>query len=139
MKLLLLSLFLFAGCLTQTAEELKNGNEYTGIDINGEQRTCKEQLNGACTAVFGPDEQFANDCEATGSRAVQCACHDFICVGDKARTGVDINGEEKSCIPMGENNFCTTEFTQGDQFAQDCRANGLEAVQCGCHEYICVE
>ena len=77
MKLIFLSLFLFAGCLTQTAEELRSGKEYTGIDINGEQRTCKEQLNGACTAIFGPDEQFANDCEAIGSQAVQCACHDL--------------------------------------------------------------
>lgn len=115
---------------------------YIGSDLNGEIRECSPvslSPQRACTAEFGPGDEFAADCEQRGFEAVQCDCHDFICLdrNDELETGLDINGETKSCVPTTLDTICTAEFTAEDQFASDCRGSGKEVIQCGCHDYLC--
>lgn len=142
-----MSLLLFS-CVNQ--EQLKSTEAitipglvtYIGSDINGDIRECSpptSSQNRACTAEFGPAEQFAEDCQQRGFEAIQCDCHDYICldVDDQLVSGLDMNGQQKSCIPMPAETICTAEFTAQDQFASDCRESGREAIQCGCHDYLC--
>ncbi|NCN41868.1 hypothetical protein GW916_11550 [bacterium] len=58
--------------------------------------------------------------------------------GGKA-TGVDMSGKERSCMPMGPGRMCTMEFTPADEFARVCQSEGHKAVQCGCHDWICIK
>ena len=110
---------------------------YTGLDMNGDQRVCEEALPDLiCTSVFGPEDQFAEDCKAGGSRPITCGCHDYICL-EGSESGMDINGSQRSCTPMSPDTICTMEFTDEDQYGSDCSASGYEAVQCGCHDWIC--
>lgn len=127
------------GACTPQEQETKK-IERIGFDLGGLERTCdtapKDEM---CTMVFTEAEQFAQDCRDAGFEAIQCGCHEYLCTGQITRTGRDINGEERSCVPAPNDLICTQEFTPGDQFAQDCEASGMEAVACGCHDYICVE
>ena len=110
---------------------------YIGTDINGVQRQCeKADSGGICTTEYGPGDQFADDCRAQGHRAVSCGCHDYICL-EGSETGVDMNGNHRTCDPMPTDVACSMEFTEADQYAFDCRNSGREAFQCGCHDYIC--
>ena len=52
--------------------------------------------------------------------------------------GVDINGQPLRCTPMPEDRICTGVFTPGDQYAQDCEKLGGVAIECSCHNWICV-
>ena len=137
MKLLLLSLMMvISACVPKQESKVI---ERSGFDLSGEERSCNAApKNEACTAIFGPDEQFAEDCRASGHEVIQCGCHDYLCTGPIEKTGRDINGEERTCKPQYDLT-CTQEFTPNDQFAQDCEANGLEAVACGCHDFICAD
>ena len=51
--------------------------------------------------------------------------------------GQDYLGKTRECAPMGQR-ICTEIFTQADKFALDCREAGNRAIQCGCHEWICI-
>ena len=115
---------------------------YTGLDLDGSYRSCK-QISAlvACTEIFGPDEIYANECEANGDLAITCDCHDYICVDENLSLpfyGKDINGNVRSCEAMAKDTMCTMVFTEGDQFALDCEESGGTALQCGCHDYICL-
>jgi hypothetical protein len=143
MKIILLMLsFIIVGCETQTEvlPELSILPQYTayrGTDMNGAQRVCEESTsNLTCTAEFGPADQFAEDCRAQGYQAVTCGCHDYICL-EGSESGFDLDGNRRSCNPMPSETTCTMEFSEEDQYAQDCRESGREAVQCGCHDWIC--
>ena len=110
---------------------------YIGIDLNGDQRVCDVAASElTCTAEYTPGDQFAELCRANGNQAVACGCHDYICL-EGSESGYDIDGNRRSCDPMDSGNVCTMEFGEEDQFAIDCRASGREAVQCGCHDWIC--
>ena len=110
---------------------------YIGTDIHGNQRMCGPAATGGiCTSEYGPGDQFADDCRAQGSRPVSCGCHDYICV-QGSESGVDVDGNQRSCDPVDQSLACSAEFTAEDQFAFDCNASGRESVQCGCHDWIC--
>lgn len=53
------------------------------------------------------------------------------------KAGFDQEGRERSCQEMLPDTACTMSFEPGDQFGADCREAGHEAIQCGCHDYIC--
>lgn len=143
---ILMSLMLFGCVNTEQLKEIEAVTipglvSYIGTDINGDIRECIPMSSSpqrACTAEFGPGDQFAEECQQRGFEAIQCDCHDYICLdrNDEIETGLDINGETKSCVPMLDV-ACTTEVTPEDEFAIDCRNSGKEAVQCGCHDYLC--
>lgn len=60
-----------------------NGNTiyYTGIDYQGNTKTCQEISKGTnCSYVLTPSDSYANDCQKAGKKAIQCACHDWICI-----------------------------------------------------------
>lgn len=145
MKILLLVLcFVLVGCENKgealpilAIEPAPALVSYRGTDIHGEQRVCDEAAaNLICTSEFTSGDQFADDCRAHGYQAVTCGCHDYICL-EGSESGLDLDGNRRSCNPMPTDVSCSMEFTEEDQFAFDCRASGRESVQCGCHDWIC--
>lgn len=54
-------------------------------------------------------------------------------------TGKNLKGEVKTCSPMPEDRACTEVFTPEDQFGMDCRGKGMTAIQCDCHDWICLD
>ena len=54
-------------------------------------------------------------------------------------SGFDIDGNSKECGKMAEDTMCTMMMTDNDYYAQECRKQGFEAFQCGCHDWICSE
>jgi hypothetical protein len=139
-NLLFCGIILFiSACNTSQQSSLRSSKSYLGLDMGGQARSCKENPNLICYSSFGPGEQFAEDCLASGNKAIACDCHDYICIIPDLRTGVDINGAQRSCSPASIELICTNEHTIEDQFAEDCRDAGFESVKCGCHDYICVK
>jgi hypothetical protein len=136
MKLILLTfLSLFLSCVSE--QNLAQLNvEKTGRNIAGEVRSCVEARDLICNAVYTEQEAFADDCVARGFEVVACGCHDYLCQDLEEVSGLDLNGNPKSCVPSLPS-VCTTEFTLEDEFAEDCKTNGGEAVQCGCHDWLC--
>jgi hypothetical protein len=126
---------------------------FMGIDFDGIEKSCLDMDDPFCSEEFTESDQYALDCQRNGDFAIQCACHDWICVDknnlkiDNAPTkitGRNIDGKIDSCEPFdyrvdGQQVMCTTQFTEEDQFAIDCQANGYDVVQCGCHEFLCLE
>lgn len=53
-------------------------------------------------------------------------------------TGIDMNGKIRSCTPM-KDKICTKIYSEGDQYADQCRKNGKTVIQCDCHEWICLK
>ncbi len=54
-------------------------------------------------------------------------------------TGLDKDGQKRACHPLTPNEvICTLEYSEGDAYADDCRAKGGQVVQCGCHDYLCL-
>ena len=142
----ILILFILAACnfFSDNVSDLpvKDEKVYTGLDINGNFRSCQKlSSNSACTAIYGPEDAFADECESNGDKAIACDCHDYICVDKNFNgeiKGIDINGEERSCstIPLGKP--CDEVFTPGDQYGVDCKNQGGNPFQCDCHDYICI-
>lgn len=119
---------------------------YEGFDIEGEAAECDVPLYDlVCTEEYGPDEEFRTACLKNGHEVFVCGCHQYLCsenVNEEVtarKTGYDIDGRERSCEIQKEKIVCTQEFTQEDAFALDCEKNGGEAIQCGCHDWICVD
>ena len=71
-------------------------------------------------------------CEATRNPASHS-------IDETKLLGVDLSGNKKKCIDRFETLECSQEFTDSDQFALDCERSGKFAIQCGCHDWICVE
>ena len=63
------------GVVSSAAEVL-----FTGKDFSGKTRTCSPMKDSVCTEIFTPEDQFAMDCKDKGNTAIQCGCHDRICV-----------------------------------------------------------
>lgn len=71
---------------------------------------------------------------------------DYSLSGDKVKLdqisslveGFDINGNLKSCKPL-QNLACSKILLPDDIFAAECEQAGNEAIQCGCHSYLCRE
>ena len=58
-----------------------NLDNLIGIDYKGNQRTCTQiSADINCTFVFTESDQFKQQCEAEGYKAIACACHDWICI-----------------------------------------------------------
>ncbi|MCE3011970.1 MAG: hypothetical protein LW878_02795 [Proteobacteria bacterium] len=141
-KFLILVFFFFTlSACNPTTKVSKSSlaKSYQGLDLYGSTKKCTEKPNLICDTSFGPGDQFALDCMAQGKKAIKCDCHDYICVEAEVRSGVDINGNPRSCSPVSKDIICTTQYTQDDQFADDCHDAGFESVQCGCHDYICIK
>lgn len=91
---------------------------------------------GAGAELFkriGTDEEV----RALPGRAMKTKC-DVKNNSKKPFTGVDLSGKTRACLPMKET-MCTMSFTAEDQFAADCKAKGNTAIQCGCHDWICIK
>ena len=155
MKLSLTIVFLqmiFIGCNFDQSNNSGSDNDssigqdqkiYTGLDINGNFKSCSE-MDGeiACTLIFGPDEEFASECNNSGLTAITCDCHDYICVENIDEVivyGMDIEGNLRGCEGIDKNKYCTEIFTPEDKFALDCENRGSKAFQCDCHDFICLE
>ena len=136
---LIFIIFSISACDNSKVAEPSKSKVFQGLDIDGLPRKCTEKPNLICDMSFGPGDQFAEDCRAQGKKAIACDCHDYICVNSDLRTGVDIDGAPRTCSPASSDLICTSEYTQEDQFAEDCREAGFEAVQCGCHDFICIK
>lgn len=52
--------------------------------------------------------------------------------------GKDYLGKTRTCAPMDQK-MCTEIFTRSDQFSVECRDQGHKAIQCDCHDWICVK
>ena len=53
-------------------------------------------------------------------------------------TGKDFKGNEKTCAEM-KPEACTEIFTEADSFALKCKDEGKKVIQCGCHDFICLD
>lgn len=54
--------------------------EFTGYDMSGNQVSCTNpRTELACTAIYGPEEEFSKKCEAKGYQSYTCGCHDYLC------------------------------------------------------------
>ena len=71
MKLFLIFLLVFS---------CKKSNQFTGVDYQGKAKSCSPSENKVCTEIFTPSDQYALDCKDQGKKAIQCDCHDWICV-----------------------------------------------------------
>jgi hypothetical protein len=68
----------------QSGNGLTTTETYTGLDINGNSKTCSAVPMGlACTMLYGTDEEFADNCQKSGKVAYACACHSYICMDKK--------------------------------------------------------
>lgn len=137
-KILLLSIIFISSCNEQ---ELKDYGvlKVQGVDRYGQNRVCYRNLYERCTEIADLEEEhFARNCESAGDIAHKCSCHEYVCEV-KTYTGIDHKGNERTCSEMNEDNICTMEFTDADQYAMECEDSGKLAVQCGCHDYICVD
>lgn len=65
-----------------------------------------------------------------GEEVVNSGSNDF--------TGVDYQGNQRSCEDKYGKVNCTAMFTESDAFANECKDNGNKAVMCACHDWICV-
>ena len=136
--LIILSILILQAC---NEKELQNFGvlKVEGVDRYGNNRVCYQNINEICEESANlAERQFAANCEANGNIPHQCSCNEYICE-QKTYQGLDKNGKLKECTPMSLDVVCTMEFTDGDQFAMDCEDDGNTAIQCGCHDYICVD
>ena len=53
--------------------------------------------------------------------------------------GVDLSDTLRSCVDKFDVLNCNEEFTDADAFALHCERDGKYAIQCGCHDWICVD
>lgn len=53
--------------------------------------------------------------------------------------GLDVDGTLRSCIDKFDQLSCTKKFSDSDAFALSCERSGKYAIQCGCHDWICVD
>jgi hypothetical protein len=137
-KIIFISLLILMSCNEQ---ELKDYGvlRVQGVDRYGQSRVCYRNENEICTDIADIDEEhFARNCESAGNKAHKCSCHEYVCEV-ASFTGIDVKGNTRTCTEMTEDNICTMEFTESDQYALDCEEEGKLAVQCGCHDYICVD
>ena len=109
-----------------------------GKDRFGNSRICFNDPDMAFVSQLDPEEEeFAKDCFDAGNIVHKCGQNQYVCE-QKTYTGIDINGETRSCTEMSQATACTLEFTEGDQYALDCEKNNGTPLACGCHDFICV-
>ena len=53
-------------------------------------------------------------------------------------TGIDYNGNERTCSPLPPDVACFTVFTKEDEYGSQCRQEGKDIVFCNCHDPICL-
>ena len=62
---------------------LLSSQNFVGVDMSASIRTCKDRFDQlTCSEEFSESDAFALDCERSGKFAIQCGCHDWICVDD---------------------------------------------------------
>ena len=59
--------------------------------------------------------------------------------GKALYTGQDLNNKTKTCEEMKKNTRCTRMYTPSDRYSSECKQSGYKAVQCGCHDWICIK
>lgn len=68
---------LFCGCVANG----EGNSEFKGVDHEGKERSCKPMAGDvACTEIFTPADAYGLKCKEEGHKAIQCGCHDWICV-----------------------------------------------------------
>lgn len=132
--LIILSVFVIS-CEEQVVDNFDT--QVQGIDRFGKAQVCLNNPAQLCPAIYDyKEEEFAKSCSNGGGKVHRCGCEQYICESS-SNTGIDINGEVKTCESMPKNIACTMEFTEGDQYRSDCKESGGKPIQCGCHEYLC--
>jgi hypothetical protein len=72
-------------CQTQGAKTTTNldpgpGTTVTGFNRFGEQEDCTViSKSTLCTQEFTDEDQYRFDCEKSGGKSYQCACHKYLC------------------------------------------------------------
>lgn len=128
---------LIISCKEQITDKYSN-YKVEGVDRHGNNRVCFNDPDTVCAGIADLDEEeFAQSCQDSGHKVHPCGCEEYICE-QKTFTGLDINGQKRTCKEIAPDIACTMVFTENDQFALDCENDGAMAVQCGCHDYICV-
>lgn len=133
---LLAGMLLFLSCEEQITNKY---NEYKveGVDRKGNNRVCFNDPDRICQAIYNIEEEdFAQNCREAGNKPHKCGCHEYVCE-QKTFEGKDKDGNIRSCTQNVSDQICTAEFTEGDQYARDCVEQGGQAIECGCHDYIC--
>ena len=69
-------LFIYTSCNNQGPAK----GFYRGVDYQGDTKDCKLMEAKMCTEIFTQEDQFSVDCQDKGHKAIQCDCHDWICV-----------------------------------------------------------
>lgn len=131
-----LCVLLIIACQPVTKEEHSFEIGYNAL---GEQVSCKTPKGVVCPAIGNlENEAFEEQCLAAGLEVMNCGnCAPSLCSGKMAK-GLDMNGNERSCVVAADDIICTMEYTPADQFADECVKDGGQAVACGCHDYICI-
>jgi hypothetical protein len=62
----------------------------------------------------------------------------FLDEATREYTGLDLDGNERTCTDKYFDQICTMEFTSSDAYGLNCEREGNLAVSCGCHDWICV-
>jgi len=125
---------------------------FTGADMHGNERSCTQiPESNICTMEFTDSDQYALECVDSGNRAVQCGCHDFICVDESNENpavsdldleehfGTNQDGVQRACKQMNSGEQCITELDKYQIYAQNCRAEGYDAIWCSCNEVLCLD
>lgn len=72
-------------------QELRLSQSFVGVDMNDSIRSCIDKFNQlSCPEIFTDSDAFALSCERGGKYAIQCGCHDWICVDT-----IDLDSEVK--------------------------------------------
>jgi len=72
---ILFTLFTLLSCQAES-----EGDKFTGLDYEGNKKTCSPMKDTMCTEIFTPSDDYGLKCKDAGHKAIQCGCHDWICI-----------------------------------------------------------
>lgn len=164
MRILFLLIFLYACEQPRRVTASYQGAVFDGGNYSCSPTTYKL----VCENELEETRNFKRSCLNQNKKILQCDCDEYLCVDslkgedhsnsepeidepeseismgkilsdqNTIYTGIDFNGNTKSCSPLSPDLYCSQEFTQEDQYGFDCRENGQDIVFCSCHDPICL-
>lgn len=123
----------------QVEDEVVKEYKNFGIDLQDSQGNSKNELPIPATFVIGADRKITYAfVDADYTKRAEVSSIISAVEASKSYTGVDIKGKKRTCTPMTEK-VCTKIFTPEDGFGNQCTKDGFKAIQCDCHDWICVK